>query len=102
MDADRFWSHRFLATLPPWSDRAMVGAVLFATFAAGFAPAMMLVATRDRDRGVTETQRLLAATRDLDQETQRLRAQMPSRPPLQQQLDALEQRVQALEHRQTP
>ena len=88
MDADRSWSHRFLATLPPWSDRAMVGAVLFATFAAGVATAMMLVATRDRDRGVTETQRLIA--------------QMPSRPPLQQQLDALEQRVQALEHRQTP
>jgi hypothetical protein len=80
----------------------MVGAVLFATFAAGFATAMMFVATRDSDRGVTETQRLLAATRDLDQETQRLRAQMPSRPPLQQQLDALERRIQALEQRQTP
>jgi hypothetical protein len=66
----------------------MVGVVLFATFAAGFATAMVFVATLDIDRGVTEPQRLIA--------------QMPNRPPLQQQLDALEQRVQALEHRQTP
>jgi HAMP domain-containing protein len=82
------WPERFLAALPPWSDRAMVGVVLFATFVAGFATAMMFVATRDLNRGVTEVQRLIA--------------QMPSRPPLQQQLDALEQRVQALEYRQTP
>jgi len=102
MDADRAWSQRFLAAFPPWSDRAMVGAMLFATFAAGFATAMMFVATRAIDHGGAETQRLIAATRDLDHETQRLIAQMPSRPPLQQQLDALEQRVQALEHRQTP
>jgi len=77
-----------MQALPPPSDRAMALFFLVMVFACGVMVGAMVTATREVDRHAREAQRLIA--------------QMPSRPPLQQQVDALAQRVQALEHRQTP
>jgi hypothetical protein len=88
MDVNRAWPHRFLGALPSWRERALRLLVLVLTFGAGVYIGVMLNATWAMERRVRETERLIA--------------QLPSRPTLHQRLDAIEQRLQAIEHRLTP
>jgi hypothetical protein len=82
------WSQRFMRALPPPSDRAMALCWLVMVFACGVLVGATWTTSREVDRHAREVERLVS--------------QSPSRPTVHQRLDALEQRVQALEHRQTP
>ena len=88
MDANSAWPQRFLEALPSWRERALVLLVLVLTFGAGVYMGVILSTTWEVDRMVRESERLIA--------------QLPSRPPLHQHLDAIEQRLQAIEQRLTP
>jgi hypothetical protein len=81
------WSERFMASLVP-SDRFMVLMLLGMVFGGGVLAGVTWTTSREVDRHAREAERLSA--------------QMPNRPTVHQRLDALEQRMQALEHRQTP
>lgn len=86
MHADRPWSQRFLSAMPPWRARDLVLLVL--TFGTGVYMGVMLSTTWEVERHARETQRLID--------------QLPTRPTLHQRLDAIDQRLQAIEHRLTP
>jgi hypothetical protein len=88
MHADRPWPQRFLEALPSWRERALALVVLVLTFGAGVYIGVMLSTTWAMERRTRETERLIA--------------QLPSRPTLHQRLDTIEQRLQAIEHRLTP
>jgi hypothetical protein len=92
MDAHRVWSHRFLAALPPWGERSLRLLALVLTFSAGVFVGVMLSATWEVQRHAREGERRIAEAI----------AQLPSRPTLHQRLDAIDQRLQAIEHRLTP
>ena len=87
MNADRSWSHRFMAALPP-SELAMTLFFVVMAFVCGVLTGMVLDATRKVNHHAREAERLIA--------------QLPSRPTLHQRLDAIDQRLQAIEQRLTP
>ena len=88
MDTDRSWPQRFMTALPPWSERALALLLLVLTFGMGVAVGVVLSTTREVNRHTRETERLIT--------------QIPTRPTLDQRLDAIEQRLQAIEQRLTP
>ena len=88
MRMSRPWSDRFLSGLPPWGERGMAVFLLVMAFVMGVCMGLMLAAHWEAGR--------------LSHETQRRIAEMPLRPTLYQRLDAIEQRLQALEHHLTP
>ena len=81
------WSARFMASLVP-SDRFMVLMLLGLVFGSGILAGATWTTSREVERHAREAERLMV--------------QMPTRPTVHQRLDALEQRMQALEHRLPP
>jgi hypothetical protein len=105
MPADRPWSHQVISILLPGSERAVALLLLAATFAVGVCVGMLLTATHEVDRHARETQRLaetLQHHRTEAEATLRRSDQGPLREALHERLDAIDQRLQALEHRLTP
>jgi hypothetical protein len=88
MRMPRPWSERFLSGLPPWGERGMAVFVLLSAFVAGVLVGLMLTTHGEAGR--------------LSRATQRLSAEMSMRPTLPQRLDAIEQRLQALEQHLIP
>ena len=86
------WPQHFLAALPSWRERALRLLVLVLTFGAGVSIGVMLSATWEVQRHARESERRIAEAI----------AQLPSRPTLHERLDAIEQRLQAIDHRLTP